>query len=90
VAPKKKAGKKGPKKGTPNPFPWLTGGKPCGPSGHTTYDPHLDVYCLTLRRGEIVQLLREFRNPGQKFRVLLVKGSPLASLSISPTKAAND
>ena len=50
----------------------------------------LDVYCLTLRRREIGQLLAEFRNPGQQFRVLLVKGSPFVSLSISPTKAAID
>ncbi len=35
-------------------------------------------------------LLAEFKNPDQKFKVLMVKGSPFVSLSISPTRGGND
>jgi hypothetical protein len=54
------------------------------------YRSGLKVYCATLNRQQIADLLREFKNPDQMFRALIVKGSPFVSLSISPTKAADD
>lgn len=54
------------------------------------YDPHLTVTCTTLERPQILALLAEFKNPHQKFKVLMVKGSPFVSLTISPTRGGND
>jgi hypothetical protein len=93
VASKKKPAKKSAKGKAPQPQPppicsWPAGALPY--RRFRGYDPHLTVTCATLERPQILALLAEFKNPDQKFKVLMVKGSPFVSLSISPTKGGND
>jgi len=91
--PAKKSAKKAPTRTPPripNAMIWEAGAIPDKRVGFPGYDPNLWVICATMKRRGILRLLAEFKNPDQKFKVLMVKGSPFVSLSISPTKGGND
>ena len=96
MAPKKKAtGTKSGQKGLGPRRRRLVYRRPAGAiadptSGFPGYDPNLWVICRTLDKAGIAALLAEFKNSNQKFKVLMVKGSPFVSLSISPTRGGND
>lgn len=89
---KAKSSQKAPPRTTPAPPPYrqAAGARPYKPSGFRGYKPNLWVICTTLDKSGIAALLAEFQNPNQKFKVLMVKGSPFVSLSISPTRGGND